>query len=123
MQCYIYTCYHDIVNISWRALTEFVDVIVDPHTQAGALEKEIKKPQPDAASQELIDFKHTLNTSLDAAVAEWRANGPQGTSWLPKAMLEMQAIRSFQIINHGRYSWNIFIYMLKYVDSVTTWNS
>ena len=47
--------------------------------QAKDLETELKNSKPDLLSEQLIDRKNVLNTSLDAAVVEWQDKHPE--SW------------------------------------------
>ena len=49
----------------------------------------MKKAKPDVISDQLIDRKHSLNASLDAAVSEWKGSEAKPESWFAKGNFQL----------------------------------
>lgn len=54
-----------------------------PSAQAEEVAKEIQKPSPDPVSCELVNLRKVVQSSLSAAVTEWKnRKGHEETPWM-----------------------------------------
>ena len=59
---------------SWVCVIKIFTAYIHSHAQAERFKENMKTPKPDALCEELIQWKHVMNASLDAAVAEWKGS-------------------------------------------------